>query len=1370
SGGVWSFTTSGAGVYSATFECIDSCGATCGGTVNITVDYNSAPVCNFPSDTSFFISGDSTFNFPVSATDVDNNLVGCSLISGVGTLSGGIWTFTTTGPGVYSATFECIDECGATCGGAVGGTVIVTVGYNSPPVCNLPGDTSYFVCDDTTFNFDVSATDVDGNLVGCSLTGGVGTLSGGVWSFTTSGPGVYSATFECIDSCGATCGGTVNITVDYNSGPIASCPGNSEIFVCDLSDVCIDGFDASDSDDNLESIIVTGGILDGNQVCFTPVVGINTITLIAVDECGIADTCTTEITVAMNNPPTATCPGDMEMFVCDLSTICIDGFACEDSDGNLASCNATGGVLSGSQVCFDPVAGTNIITLTATDSCGATDVCTTIVTITLNSPPTASCPPDEEIFLCQPEEISVGPFSGSDQDNNIASETVSMGILSGGYVFFTPTASGVYTIVYTVTDDCGETDVCQTNVTVTLNSAPVASCPGNESYFLCGPEEICVGPFSADDADGNLASETVSLGTLSGGNVCFTPDAPGDYTIVYTATDSCGAADACTTVVTVNFNSAPVCDLPDDDTLFICNDTVLSFSISATDADNNLAGCSLISGVGALSGGTWTFATTGSGVYSGTFECVDECGATCGGTVSITVNYNSAPEANCPVMGNLVLCNLDDICIEGFYCTDPDNNLVSCEVDNGVLDGTYVCFTPVEGPNTIILTATDACGVTAACTLNVNIGVDTPPTVSCPGDVSVDLCQNEQIEIGPFSASDIEGAIISQSVSFGTLSGNNVFFTPDTAGVYTIEYTAYDDCGVSSSCTTLVTVSLNNPPEVTCPANATIYLFAFKEVCLDGFAATDPDGNLDSFNVTGGVLIGSEVCFTPTEEGVYTITAIATDSCDVADTCETSVQIVLATSCPMVKIEKTHDAYQGHFENVEITIENLIYEIGGFDFLIAYDASALNFISAGPGTFMEECGWEFFTYRYGPFGNCGDACPSGMLRIVAMAETNNGANHPTCYVPPGYGPHNLINLKFYVTNDRTFECQYVPIKFFWLDCGDNTMTNPSGDTTFIDSKIFDFTGDIIWDEYDDDQFPEDARIANLGAPDHCLNPDPEKPSAIRCIEFWQGGIDIVCADSIDTRGDVNLNGLAYEISDAVVFTNYFINGLAAFTVNQEGQTAATDVNADGIVLSIADLVYLVRVVVGDALPYVKLTPGVEQASFSSDGSVVTVDAELGAALLLFEGRTDVSLAEGAANMEIMTGYDGQYTRVLVYSFKAGQTCSGRILNSRASLRSAEAADYYGSEYRIEVIPNSFSLTSYPNPFNPSATIEMTLPAETDWNIGIYNVAGQKVAEFGGCDQGRVVLRWDAGDVATGIYLMKATAGSNSVTRKMVLMK
>ncbi|MEP0828435.1 MAG: T9SS type A sorting domain-containing protein, partial [bacterium] len=279
------------------------------------------------------------------------------------------------------------------------------------------------------------------------------------------------------------------------------------------------------------------------------------------------------------------------------------------------------------------------------------------------------------------------------------------------------------------------------------------------------------------------------------------------------------------------------------------------------------------------------------------------------------------------------------------------------------------------------------------------------------------------------------------------------------------------------------------------------------------------------------------------------------------------------------------------------------------------------------------------------------------------------------------------------------------------------------------------------------------------------------------IIFRNGGIDIICSDSIDARGDINLNGIPNEIGDAVVFTNYFISGLAAFTINLEGQIAATEVNGDGIPLSVADLVYLIRVIVGDALPYAKVTPGTV-AEFYSNGKDITVKTpvDIGGALFVFEGEVTPMLADDARDMELKYATVDGMTRVLVYSMERGRLTSGSVLtlSSEATLISVEAATYYGSilETRKNFVPTEFGLSqNYPNPFNPTTTIELALPVASDWSVSIYNVSGQRVAAFSGhSPAGVVTVNWDAANMASGLYFYKAEAGAFSATKKMVLLK
>jgi hypothetical protein len=457
-------------------------------------------------------------------------------------------------------------------------------------------------------------------------------------------------------------------------------------------------------------------------------------------------------------------------------------------------------------------------------------------------------------------------------------------------------------------------------------------------------------------------------------------------------------------------------------------------------------------------------------------------------------------------------------------------------------------------------------------------------------------------------------------------------------------------------------------------------------------------------------------------------------------------------------------------------------EMGGFDFLITYDASVLSLVDAEAGALLEACGWEYFTYRHGYDGNCGTGCPSGAVRLVALAETNNGPFHPTCFDTDD--GDQLAVLNFYVVNDHNYDCQYAPVEFFWMDCGDNAISSKYGDTLFLEDRIFNFEGGEI--SYHGG-FPN-----HYGTDDGCLDTGDEemKEYPLRAIDFKNGGVDIICDSLIDDRGDVNMNGIAYEIADAVMFTNYFIAGLSAFGDHVEGSIAASDANADGATLTVADLVYLVRVIQGDALPYLKPDPSARfEASTQQVGNNLTVSVETtheaGAALFVFNVNGEVGepiLADGVT-MDVESGMVNGNLHVLVYNIGSSSISSGDLMtipvNGTMDLVEIDAADYDGNimNSAIHVLPSTFDLAqNYPNPFNPTTTISLSLPVASQFNLDIYNIAGQKIRTFNGFHEAGVVnLVWDGTDasgstVASGVYFYTVKAGEFSASKRMVMLK
>jgi uncharacterized protein YfaP (DUF2135 family) len=96
------------------------------------------------------------------------------------------------------------------------------------------------------------------------------------------------------------------------------------------------------------------------------------------------------------------------------------------------------------------------------------------------------------------------------------------------------------------------------------------------------------------------------------------------------------------------------------------------------------------------------------------------------------------------------------------------------------------------------------------------------------------------------------------------------------------------------------------------------------------------------------------------------------------------------------------------------------------------------------------------------------------------------------------------------------------------------------------------------------------------------------------------------------------------------------------------------------------------------------------------------------------------------------------------------------------------------------IPKDFALEqNYPNPFNPRTAISYALPIASDVRLRIYNLLGQAVATLahGVQDAGYKTVEWNAGSVASGLYIyrLEATSVADPLkafmqTRKMVLIK
>jgi len=159
---------------------------------------------------------------------------------------------------------------------------------------------------------------------------------------------------------------------------------------------------------------------------------------------------------------------------------------------------------------------------------------------------------------------------------------------------------------------------------------------------------------------------------------------------------------------------------------------------------------------------------------------------------------------------------------------------------------------------------------------------------------------------------------------------------------------------------------------------------------------------------------------------------------------------------------------------------------------------------------------------------------------------------------------------------------------------------------------------------------------------------------------------------------------------------------------------------------------------------------------------------------------DVSLDEGirrTAGRRMFYGY--------LFGLKE-PAAAARMITLLHDLECDEAKDgqlawlleLYGGELHVEEtlspvsIASEFTLSSYPNPFNPANVIEFSLPVDGMVNLNVYDILGRKVTtlvdDFR--EAGMYRVEFNAGYLPSGMYFTRLEAGGQSLIHRMLLVK
>src|SRR5574338_445907 len=96
------------------------------------------------------------------------------------------------------------------------------------------------------------------------------------------------------------------------------------------------------------------------------------------------------------------------------------------------------------------------------------------------------------------------------------------------------------------------------------------------------------------------------------------------------------------------------------------------------------------------------------------------------------------------------------------------------------------------------------------------------------------------------------------------------------------------------------------------------------------------------------------------------------------------------------------------------------------------------------------------------------------------------------------------------------------------------------------------------------------------------------------------------------------------------------------------------------------------------------------------------------------------------------------------------------------------------EQENNIVPAQFFLDqNFPNPFNPSTQIKFGITEASNVDLRIYDALGREVAVLVNNEYlsaGSYNTKFNASNLASGIYVYRLTAGANTISRKMQLLK
>ena len=235
--------------------------------------------------------------------------------------------------------------------------------------------------------------------------------------------------------------------------------------------------------------------------------------------------------------------------------------------------------------------------------------------------------------------------------------------------------------------------------------------------------------------------------------------------------------------------------------------------------------------------------------------------------------------------------------------------------------------------------------------------------------------------------------------------------------------------------------------------------------------------------------------------------------------------------------------------------------------------------------------------------------------------------------------------------------------------------------------------------------------------------------------------------------------MATNVLDIVQIVNYILGSVTL----DECQLASADLNGDAAA-NVLDIVAIVNLILDGR------SADASSARLIDEAGVVSIDADgyVGAVQMTLTHGADFSINLTDKAMVADFATNGNTTTLVVVAPETNQ-----IFISNGEFEISEMIVANSTSEINVVMATEFSLMSaYPNPFNPSTTLSLNMPENGFLSVKVFNLMGQTVATLaeGNVDANTYSFTWNASDMPSGMYMVRAEAMGQVSSQKLMLLK